>query len=101
MVQRYAAVLVPQQQDDFLPLTNQQAEQLVTQQSRSRQELLNDMGESLLSFLKLGRAQHAVSQSQHKPRARRSIAGVQAACTYYILELVKGVTLCCLSGSQL
>lgn len=53
-VQRYAAALVPQQQDDFLPLTNQQAEQLVTQQSRSRQELLNDMGESLLTFLRLG-----------------------------------------------
>lgn len=47
-LQRYAAALVPQEDDGILPLTNQQAHQLETQQSRNtmyRQAVLNDLGE--------------------------------------------------------
>jgi hypothetical protein len=46
-VQRYAAALVPQEDDGTLPLTNQQAHQLETQQSSDtiyRQAVLNDLG---------------------------------------------------------
>lgn len=50
-VQRYAAALVPQEDDGtLLPLTNQQAHQLETQQSSDaiyRQAVLNDLGECL------------------------------------------------------
>jgi hypothetical protein len=73
-MQRYAAVLVPQQQDDFLPLTNQQAEQLVTQQSRSRHELLNDMGESLSLLLRSMPAPHLLLVSHSTSPAPVSTA---------------------------